>query len=108
GRAAGVLGRAAAVTAIGVAAIGPVGSGTASASEGDFTYRVGSKEFRLHNAPDGPCHSLPDIGSHFRNFTGTTVEVYRERDCVGRHWYMEPHAGRDGAPDWAWSFRFMP
>ncbi|RMI39646.1 hypothetical protein EBO15_29210 [Actinomadura harenae] len=95
--------------ALGCAAGVALGTATAaSASVGDFTYRSGQKDFRLHNEADGPCHSLAEMGSRFKNLTGTTVELFSDKDCHGRHAYMEPHAGAAGAPEWAWSFRFLP
>ncbi|MEV5574978.1 hypothetical protein AB0L06_33490 [Spirillospora sp. NPDC052269] len=93
---------------LGCAAGGLSAAGAASASIGNFTYREGLRKQRLHDAPDGPCHSLRAVGTGFKNNTGTTVELYRRKGCHGNHQYMEPHAGRDAAPTYAWSFRFMP
>ncbi|WP_147340977.1 hypothetical protein [Actinomadura logoneensis] len=75
---------------------------------GDFSYHVGKREYRVHNAPDGPCHSLPKMGTRFVNHTGTTVKVFWSRHCKGHYLFMEPHSGSQGAPLWGWSFRFLP
>ncbi|WP_026415754.1 hypothetical protein [Actinomadura oligospora] len=93
---------------LGCAACALSAAGAASASVGDFTYREGMTPQRLHNAPDGPCHSLRERGTKFSNRTGTTVEIFKRPKCKGRHQYVEPHAGTEGAPPYAWSFRFMP
>ncbi|MFC4910382.1 hypothetical protein [Actinomadura gamaensis] len=94
--------------ALGCAAAAVAGTtGVASASVGQFFYRVDGVPRVLTNAQDGECLSLEGTGTNFGNFTDTTVQVFAGTQCRGPSVYLNPYSGDNGAPPVGYSLRFL-
>ncbi|WP_181770548.1 hypothetical protein [Amycolatopsis pittospori] len=79
--------------------------GTASASEGEFTYRYFDADGEIQigaliDPPSGECIEIPEIADwdvdafRPRNDTDSRAVVFRGNDCDGDYFSLRPFGGR--------------
>ncbi|MCK2242614.1 MULTISPECIES: hypothetical protein [unclassified Crossiella] len=97
--------RAALLAVASVCALGLAVPGTASAAEGDFTYRYYEEgeiqSGALVDPPSGECVEIPEVADFedvyaFRphNKTRSTVTMFKESDCEGDAYYTLKPGGK--------------
>ncbi|MFC9857102.1 MULTISPECIES: hypothetical protein [unclassified Streptomyces] len=79
--------------------------GSASAADGDFTYRYSDLGGTPHiggliDPPSGVCITLPEVEHPWtepahspRNNTGSTATVFADADCEGPYFSLRPNGG---------------